>query len=190
MYVNPKQASQHYNVSDQTLRSWALQGKIKYFTTKGGHRRYSIDESNECKNEPETKVIYARVSSKKQQGDLDRQIEFLQSKYPHHRIISDIGSGINFNRKGFKGILEGVFRGAIQEVVVAKRDRFTRFGFDLFEWIFKEHNALLLSDSTESSNDPQDELSEDLMAIITVFSARYYGKRKYKVLQENKDLSN
>lgn len=190
MYVTPKQASKHYNVSEQALRSWAIQGKIKYITTKGGHRRYSITEPNGCKNEPIEKVIYARVSSKKQQGDLDRQIQFLQSKYPDYRVVSDIGSGINFNRKGFKGILEGLFRGAIKEVVVAKRDRFTRFGFDLFEWIFREHGALLLSDTTGSQDHPQEELSEDLMAIITVFSARYYGKRKYKVLQENKDLSN
>jgi putative resolvase len=190
MYVTPKEASKHYNVSEQTLRSWSIKGKIKYFNTKGGHRRYDISEPKEYLVEQSgQKIIYARVSSHKQQTDLHRQIEFLQHKYPEYRVISDIGSGINFKRKGFKGILEGVFKGTIKEVVVSKRDRFTRFGFDLFEWIFKEHNAQLLSDHTDDE-EPEHELSEDLMAIITVFSSRYYGKRKYKILQKNKDLSN
>jgi len=191
MYVTPKEASKHYNVSEQALRTWSIQGKIKYFTTKGGHRRYCISDTNdECKNVPVEKIIYARVSSKKQQGDLDRQIQFLKTRYPGYIIVSDIGSGINFKRKGFKSVLERVFKGTVKEVVVAKRDRFTRFGFDLFEWIFSQHNALLLSDQTGPEDIPETELSDDLMAIITVFSARYYGKRKYKILQENKDLSN
>lgn len=187
MYVTPKQASNHYNVSEQALRSWANSGKIKYITTKGGHRRYSL--SQQLEHENRQKIIYARVSSRKQQGDLDRQIQFMQSKYPTHRIISDIGSGINFKRKGFKTILDGIFKGTIEEVVVAKRDRFTRFGYDLFEWIFKEHQSRLISDSIEGEEDASNELSEDLMAIITVFSSRYYGKRKYKILQESKDIS-
>lgn len=193
MYVHPKEASKHYNVSQQALRSWSIQGRIKYITTKGGHRRYCIATTNPNDQYRETtgeKIIYARVSSAKQQDDLDRQIRYLQSRYPDHRVVSDIGSGINFQRKGFKRVLEGVFSGTIQEVVVAQRDRFTRFGFDLFEWIFTQHGALLLSDQTDVEGRPERELSEDLMAIITVFSARYYGKRKYKVLQENKNLSN
>jgi predicted site-specific integrase-resolvase len=187
MYVKPHEAAKHYNVSEQALRSWANDGKIKFYTTKGGHRRYST-MPNECKNETGEKVIYTRVSSKKQQGDLDRQIEFLRSKYPNHRIVSDIGSGINFKRKGFKTILDGVFKGTVKEVVVTERDRFTRFGFDLFEWIFQEHNSQLISDKSES-NTPQNELSEDLMAIITVFSSKYYGRRKYKICQKNTDIS-
>lgn len=181
MHVNPKEASRHYNVSNQTLRSWANQGKIKFITTQGGHRRYCIAE-NTVHNEDGQKIIYARVSSKKQQGDLDRQIGFLQTKYPGYRVVSDVGSGINFKRKGFKAILEGVFQGNIKEVVVSQRDRFTRFGFDLFEWIFEKHHALLLSDHANTEKHPSEELSEDLMAIVTVFSARYYGRRKYKVL--------
>ena len=185
MYVTPKQASKHYSVSEQTLRYWSLTGKIKYITTKGGHRRYSLTSATT--NEPDSgehipeKIVYARCSSRKQQGDLDRQIEYLKSKYPNHRVVSDIGSGINFERKGFKRILDGVFKGTIGEVVVTQRDRFTRFGFELFEWIFKEHRAQLLSDSTGSEADGN-ELSEDLMAIITVFTARYYGKRRYNIL--------
>ena len=190
MYVPAKEATKYYNVTDQCLRHWANTGKIKYNTTVGGHRRYYIGNGigggTEPVDEPEKeqfKVIYSRVSSAKQRGDLLRQTEFLQSKYPTHISITDVGSGINYNRPGFKRILEGVFRGNIKEVVVAERDRFSRFGYTMFEWIFQQHQALLICDSKEDKF-PRDELSEDLMAIITVFSARYHGKRKYKLARD------
>ena len=176
-YVKPKDASKYYNVSENTLRSWSSQGKIKYITTQGGHRRYRIN--NTPKQPNQIKIIYSRVSSKKQKEDLQRQTKYLQTKYPEHQSITDIGSGINFNRKGLRQILEGVFKGNITEVVVAHKDRFTRFGYDLFEWIFEQHQAVLICDN-EENKEPENELTEDLMSIITVFTARYYGRRKYK----------
>ena len=182
MYVRPKQASKYYNVSEQALRVWANTGKLKYTTTQGGHRRYlleNIDTTTNILPAEQRKIIYARVSSRKQKDDLDRQSEYLKSKYPSHTLITDIGSGINFDRPGFKRILEGVFSGTIKEVMVAHKDRFSRFGYSLFEWIFQQHNSKLVYDS-ESETSKQQELSDDLMAIITVFSARYYGRRKYK----------
>lgn len=179
MYVRPKEACKHFNVCDQTLRTWASTGKISFITTEGGHRRYLLSTPDKPPEPEELKIIYSRVSSKKQQTDLCRQTEFLKQHHPTHKIISDIGSGLNFNRKGFKRILEGVFNGNIKQVVVAKRDRFTRFGYDLFEWIFHHHGATLIClDSNQE--DPQHELTEDLMSIITVFSAKYYGKRRYR----------
>jgi predicted site-specific integrase-resolvase len=188
MYVTPKKASEHFNVTDQALRKWANEGVIKYYTTKGGHRRYFIGDPNSLPNEPERrKIIYARVSSRKQERDLSRQIESLQNRFPDYEVITDIGSGINFRRKGFRTILEGLFLGTVSEVVVAHKDRFSRFGFELFEWIFQEHKAQLLSIEEENKSH-EEELSEDIMAIITVFTSRYYGSRKYKVLQENKSL--
>ena len=176
-YAKPKDASKYYNVSENTLRSWSSQGKIKYITTQGGHRRYCINNTQKQPNQ--IKIIYSRVSSKKQKEDLQRQTEYLQSKYPEHQSITDIGSGINFNRKGLRQILEGVFKGNITEVVVAHKDRFTRFGYDLFEWIFEQHQAVLICDNKDNK-EPTNELTDDLMSIITVFTARYYGKRKYK----------
>jgi predicted site-specific integrase-resolvase len=190
MYVLPKEASEYYGVSDNALRMWANDGRIKHITTKGGHRRYLLESKEPTDNNTteehqehiRQKIIYSRVSSGKQRDDLKRQSEYLKSKYPDHRVISDIGSGINFKRTGFKRILEGIFKGTISEVVVAHKDRFTRFGYDLFEWIFQQHGAELICDK-ETTGDPKDELSEDLMAIITVFTARYHGKRKYKAEQ-------
>lgn len=187
MYVHPKEAAKFYQVSEQALRNWSIKGKIKYITTKGGHRRYLISEEN--KDGERQKIIYARVSSRKQKEDLQRQKTYLQTKYPEHKLISDIGSGINSKRKGFRSILEGVFKGTIEEVVVASKDRFSRFNFELFEWIFQEHNSFLISDSKEPSKTEEQELSEDLMSIVTIFSSRFYGRKRYKVLQENKNLS-
>ena len=178
MYVKPKEASKYFHVSENALRTWANKGKIKFITTQGGHRRYLLEEGPREITPERTKIIYARVSSQKQKDDLGRQSEYLQTKYPKHTLITDIGSGINFKRTGFKRILEGVFNGNIKEVVVAHKDRFSRFGFSLFEWIFEQHNSTIICD-TESEQTEQQELSDDLMAIITVFSARYYGKRKY-----------
>lgn len=180
MYVKPKEASVYYNVSDNALRTWANKGQIKYITTKGGHRRYFLEKENRetPRNTERRKIIYARVSSRKQKADLGRQAEYLQSKYPDFTLVTDIGSGINFERTGFKRILEGVFKGTIEQVVVAHKDRFARFGFSLFEWIFKQHDSELVCD-TKSETSEQQELADDLMAIITVFSSRYYGRRKY-----------
>lgn len=179
MYVKPKEASKYFNVSENALRVWANNGKIKFITTKGGHRRYLLESTERTGDETEKRnIIYARVSSRKQKTDLERQSEYLKQKYPNHTLITDIGSGINFERPGFKRILEGVFQGTINQVVVAHKDRFSRFGFSLFEWIFQQHNSEIIYDK-ESEVSQQQELSDDLMAIITVFSARYYGKRKY-----------
>lgn len=189
MYVTSKQACQFFDVSDTTLRRWADQGIVKYILTKGGHRRFLIEPKSDSSipitttvtatEHEKTKIIYARVSSGKQRDDLKRQSEYLKSRYPDYKLITDIGSGINYERPGFKRILEGVFKGNISTVVVAHKDRFTRFGYELFEWIFQLHGATLIY-TQEQQKTPKEELSDDLMAIITVFSARYHGQRKYK----------
>ena len=174
MYVSSKQAVKHYAVSIDTLRRWDKQGKIKTIRTEGGHRRYLISQHNK------QNIIYARVSSSKQSDDLQRQVDFLSRQFPHYEIITDIGSGINFKRKGFNSILDRVFQNNVQNVVVASEDRFSRFGFELFQNIFSKFGASLSSLTSRQYRSPEQELSEDLLSIFTVFTARYYGSRKYK----------
>jgi len=169
--------SQKLQVSQQTLRRWASVGKISFITTDGGHRRYYLPSSHPTAS----KIIYARVSSKKQSADLQRQISFLQNQFPEYEIITDIGSGINFQRPGLISILERLFQNNIQELVVAHKDRLTRFGFDLFVWIFSQFGATINVIQDQKSS-PSEELSNDLLAIITVFTARLHGSRKYKIL--------
>ena len=100
MYVSSKKAQAFYNVSPQTLRHWANTGKIKIKKTTGGHNRFFIPK--ETRKNKYKEIIYARVSSKKQESDLKKQIQFLKNKYPQFTVIKDIGSGINFNRKGLR----------------------------------------------------------------------------------------
>ena len=113
----PGELAKKLNISRETIRLWAEEGKIKIIKTDGGHRRY-IYEENEKKCDRQ-KIIYVRVSSTKQESDLKRQIEFLQKKYPGYKVISDIGSGLNYTRKGFARLLEGIFTGTVEEIVIA-----------------------------------------------------------------------
>jgi predicted site-specific integrase-resolvase/transposase len=134
MYVTSNKAAEHYNVSATTLRSWAETGKIRYKLTEGGHRRYFINDIVE--HGGKRKFIYCRVSSKKQEGDLKNQIKYLSDLYPEHEVISDIGSGISTQRPGFRTILECLFTKNLEEVIVTTTDRFSRFGFELFNGYF------------------------------------------------------
>ena len=176
-YVSSAKATQYYHVSSETLRLWAEEGKVNHIKTEGGHRRYRIGELATCNRR---NIIYARVSSRKQEGDLQRQIDYLRRKYPNHEIVKDIGSGLNFKRLGFKKILDELFKGNIKEVVVASSDRWCRFGArEFFGDIFEKFGSTLSILDNPLYKNPETELSEDLLEIITVFSARYYGRRKY-----------
>jgi predicted site-specific integrase-resolvase len=195
-------ASKELCISIQTLRKWIDEDKIPHRKTPGGHRLIDIDAYIEGKTKlitPETEgrksVFYCRVSSSKQRDDLERQVSLAQEKYPNHEIIKDIGSGISWKRKGILSVLEGVMRGEIKEVVVFHRDRLCRFGYDLIEFIFKSNNASLVvhDDLSEEHKSTEQELAEDLMAIVTVFSCRQMGKRRYRTkdstIENNENLS-
>jgi len=174
----PKQLADKLQVSKETLRLWAEEGKIKTIKTDGGHRRYIYNDKEDNK-ETKIKFIYARVSSKKQQNDLKRQVEYLQKLYPEYRVITDIGSGLNFKRKGLIKILEAVLTGTVAEIVVAYKDRLCRFGFELIENLCKYFSTTLTIVNNKNSESEKDELAEDLLSVITVFTARFHGRRKY-----------
>lgn len=124
-------------------------------------------------------VCYARVSTAKQKQALDRQVEWLSQQYPQAEVVRDIASGLNFKRKGLKTILERALSGEQLTVIVSYRDRLARFAFDLVEWIISRSGGkVVVLNKIDSS--PQSELVSDLMAIITVFSARLRGLRNYR----------
>ena len=173
----PGELAKKLNVSRETIRLWAEEGKIKITKTDGGHRRYIYEEiEKKCDRQ---KIIYARVSSAKQEGDLKRQIDFLQKKYPEYKVISDIGSGLNYTRKGFTRLLEGIFTGTVEEIVVAYKDRLCRFGFEIIEQLCKHFSTTITVVDDSDSKSEETELAEDIISIITVFSARFHGRRKY-----------
>jgi predicted site-specific integrase-resolvase len=180
-YVSAAEASKIFKVHSETLRDWANKGKIEYFKTPGGHRRYKIPDANDGQPDTRFRYVYARVSSTKQDGDLQRQVKYLTKKHPDYSVIKDIGSGLNFKRQGFRKILEQLFEGNISEVVVSSSDRFSRFGArEFFVWLFEHFGAKLTILENKNYANPTEELSGDLLEIVTVFAARYHGRRKYQ----------
>lgn len=178
-----EQAAQLSGLHPNTIRNWADEGKIYSTRTKGGHRR--VDISEYIMPKPEEKIgqkytiCYCRVSSAKQRDDLNRQVEYMREQYPNAEIIKEIGSGINFKRKGLCRILERAMRGDVITLVVAYRDRLARFGADIIEFILNQNGGKLVV-LNEVSLSPEEELTRDLLTILHVFSCRLHGLRKYR----------
>lgn len=185
----PQQLSKLLNVSPGTLKHWENTGQIEATKTKGGHRRYIYSAPANVQHSKKN-YIYARVSSSKQKSDLERQIAHLQAAYPSFEVISDIASGINFRRRGLITLLDQVIAGGVSNVVVAHKDRLTRFGFELFQLLFQRFGVTLTVLSDSDIEEPITELAKDLLSVVTVFTARFYGSRSYKVLQKDKVLPN
>jgi len=184
-YVSGSKASQRLGISQHTLRTYAEQKKIETIRTPGGQRRYNVDKYvSEQIPEPAThgkSIIYARVSTRKQRRDLDHQVDFLKSKFPNFDVITDIGSGVNFNRRGFKRILELAMSGNVETLAVAHKDRLCRIAFDLVEWFLRRHGCktIVVQDS-QIHEGPDAEFVDDVISIIHSFSARTYGHRTYR----------
>lgn len=137
-------------------------------------------------------VGYARVSSKKQTDDLERQVnnlkECLSNKYDNFDIITDIGSGINYNKPGLLKLIEKINRKEVDLIVVLYKDRLLRFGFELVEHFANLNNVKIeVLDKLDKTQD--EELVEDLVQIITLFSCKIQGKRKSKTKQILEDFS-
>ena len=193
MLVPSRVAASELGVHPNTLRNWANEGKIKVVKTATGQRRYDLSTLVFDDTESErvgARICYCRVSSAKQRDDLDRQSARMHDLFPTHELVTDVGSGLNFKRKGFISILERAMRGDVQELVVAHRDRLCRFGFDLVEWIISKNGGrILVLDNPEVS--PYTELTQDLLSILHVFSCRLHGLRKYgSKIKNDPDLSN
>ena len=178
MYVPSRKACLELGVHANTLRRWADEGKIRYIRTAGGKRLYdcsSIEENSSTKKN----YCYCRVSSSKQKDDLERQVQFMSERFPDYTILKDVGSGLNFKRKQLLFLLEECAMGRVGTVVVAYRDRLCRFGFELLEWFFSKNSVkLVVLEQQELS--PQQELVADLLSVITDFSSRIHGLRKYR----------
>ena len=191
-YVKPKEASRIIGVNIDTLRRMASRNEIKHIRTDTGRYLFDIssftNRSNHEVRERKT-ICYARVSSRDRKSDLQNQISLLESKYPGTEIISDYGSGLNFHRKGLQQILDLAYKGELKEVVVTYKDRLCRFGFELIEYILKTQSNANIMVLCNNSTSKESELATDLLSIITVFSARMYGLRKYeKQIKEDKSL--
>ena len=195
-YYSINEFSKILGVSAQTLRNWDKNGKLHpHHTSSNGYRYYSHEQLNQVMNiKPNLDRIvigYCRVSSNKQKDDLERQIEnmklYLTSQGKPFEIISDIGSGINYKKKGLKELIRRISQNKVEKVVVLYEDRLLRFGFELVEYIASLYNCdIEIIDNTEKPE--QQELVEDLAQIITVFSCKLQGKRANKARKFVKEL--
>ena len=191
-YYSSKTVTQMLGVSAQTLRNWDKEGKLKpSYVKSNGYRYYSEDSILSYTQERKTKknlnvIGYARVSNKKQSDDLERQVnnikQYLSSKYETFDIITDIGSGINYKKTGLLKLIEKINKKEVDLIVVLYKDRLLRFGFELVEY-FAELNNVIIEVLDKIDKNQDEELVEDLVQIITVFSCKIQGKRKGKTKQ-------
>jgi putative resolvase len=195
-YIHIREARKLLGVSTQTLHNWDKQGKIRTTRLPTGARLYhkedvyhilGVDTAPPSKQ----KIIYCRVSSKKQEDDLKRQTDLLRQQYPDHVLVTDIGSGINWKRKGLQTLLELAMSGQLEEIVVAHRDRLCRFAFELIEFILSKTKTKIIVLNSEDGKSSEQELADDVLSIIHVYSCRTLGKRRYRNKnQADSDLSN
>jgi predicted site-specific integrase-resolvase len=200
-YVKGQKAAEMLGVHQRTLYLWEEKGLIETIRTPSNHRLYNVKkyldnlkcENKACENldELDTKdkinICYVRVSSNGQKDELERQKEQMVNKYPNHVLIEDIGSGLNLNKHGIKKIIKLAINGKVNELVVAYKDRLTRFGFELIEELITEYSngKIIILNETEKI-EPEEELVKDMMAIMNVYVAKMNGLRKYKLNQDNK----
>lgn len=184
-------------VTPQTLRNWDKLGKLKpHHTAENGYRYYSQEQLDSILNNQKVKRItigYCRVSSYKQKDDLNRQCEnmrtYLLAQGKPFRIIQDIGSGINYRNKGLIELIELINDNRVDKIVMLYKDRLLRFGAELVEEFARLHNCEIeIIDHAEKTE--QQELVEDLIQIITVFSCKLQGKRAHKAKKLIQELAN
>lgn len=192
-----KEAAEILGVHQRTLYLWDKKGLIEVIRTPGNKRLYNVDKflaeqkckENICENLDELdkkdklNLCYVRVSSSNQKDDMERQKKVMVEKYPNHLIIEEIGSGLNLNKRGIKKIIHLAIAGKINELVIAYRDRLTRFGYELIEELIHKYSKGKIIVISESDKlEPEEEIVKDIMAIMNVYVAKMNGLRKYKKL--------
>ena len=175
---------------------WEKEGLLQPVKTPGGRRRYRRSDIEgllgicEKKTEKADVILYARVSTKKQEEYLKNQIERLESfareKGWSYEVISEIASGVNEKRRGLKKLLNKVRRGEVKKVVIEYPDRLARFGYEYLKFFLESFGVeLVIVNGKENEEDRHRELAEDLIAIVTSFAARVYGPRGGKKKNDN-----
>ena len=186
---SPKEFGKLIGRTTNTLQKWDREGKLKAHRTPTTNRRYYTHDTyllyrGLVAEEQGLTIVYTRVSGVAQKPDLAKQVHALEAYCKQHSItvdewMSDMGSGLNYKRKQFNRLLEMIELGQVRRLVIAHRDRLVRFGYEYFEAFCQRHHSELVVINGEAMS-PEQELVRDLMAIVTVFSARLHGLRSYK----------
>ena len=195
----PKDFAELLGVSVKTLQRWDRDRILKANRTPTDRRYYTYDQYLQFKgiqteNDIRDTVIYARVSTRNQKDDLQNQVEFLKQFCNAKGIIinqcvEDFGSGLNYNRKKWNKLLDEVMANKIKTIVISNKDRFIRFGYDWFEKFCEKFNTKIIIVNNETLS-PNEELVQDIISILHVFSCRLYGLRKYKnQIKEDEEIA-
>jgi len=189
MKISIGKLSKEIGTSVSTLRRWEREGKIKSERTPSGHRRYNYDAVSGImpNNKVENKytVGYCRVSTKSKIDDLERQknvIElFCSAKGWKYKMIEDVGSGLNYSKKGLQDLIKLIEMNHVDKLVITHKDRLLRFGSEIIFKLCELHGVeVSVINMDDEKTDFQKELVDDVLSIITVFSAKLYGKRSHK----------
>lgn len=188
MKISIGKAARELGVAQETLRRWEAAGKITVERTPQGHRRYDL---NQLRHLVPTKnlsgkptLVYARVSSHDQKEDLKRQIIVLEAFCAAHgwnfEVIQDLGSGLNYSKRGLRQLIKRICKGDIERLVLTHKDRLLRFGAELIFAICESFGVEVVIINASEDGNFEDDLVQDVLEIITVFSARLYGSRSRK----------
>ena len=195
--ISISEASKLLGVSQKTIRVWEDEGKITSFRTAGGHRRYKVSDLIKSNTDKLLTVAYARVSSNDQKEDLKRQEIVLESycafKGFEFEVISDLGSGLNYKKKGLIRLIKLICSEQVDRLVLTHKDRLLRFGSELIFTLCEHFGVEVIIINRSEDSTFEEDLSKDIMDIITVFSARMYGSRSHKnkkIVEQLKDIAN
>ncbi|QSR85429.1 IS607 family transposase [Methylacidimicrobium sp. B4] len=187
--VSIGEAAEFLGVAAQTLRRWEREGRLMpHERTPGGRRRYDLarlrPEGFRGPEAPRPTIAYARVSSHDPKEDLERQKQVLERYCARQRwtfeVISDLGSGMNYHKKGLKKLLDAVLDGKVGRLVITHKDRLLRFGAELVFAICEAKGVEVVILCQGEDTTFEEDLAKDVLEIITVFSARLYGARSRK----------
>src|SRR5437879_4640606 len=185
---SPKAFGKLIGKSVNTLQKWDRKGILSAYRSPTNRRYYTHEQYLQYRgfiSSVQGKTIaYARVSSPSQKKDLATQKEALRASCLEQGIkvdqwVEDVGSALNYKRKGFNQIIEDIKLGQVKRLIIGSEDRFVRFGYDWFEAFCERHGTEITVMNGEAFS-PQEELVRDLTAIITVFRARLHGLRAQK----------
>ena len=185
----PKEFAELLNVTVKTLQRWDREKTLVANRTPTNRRYYTYDQYLQFKGigrdaDSRKIVIYTRVSTRNQADNLENQVDFLQN-YVNAKglivdeVIRDYGSGLNYNRKKWNQLLGEVMENKVKMIFVSHKDRFVRFGFDWFERFCNKFNVEIVVVKNDKLS-PHEELVQDIVSILNVFSCRLYELRKYK----------
>jgi len=187
-WISIGKVAEFFGVTTQSIRDWTKQGNLEAIRTFGGHRRYCLEDIEKklgIENENKKTVLYSRVSAHDQKEDLVRQKQELKNYSEKQKIenvieISEIGSGLNYKKRGLKKLLELILVGSVKRVVVSYKDRLMRFATQILEQVCAAKNVEIVVLNERPEKKFEEVVVEDVLSVLTVYCAKIYGRRSHE----------